>query len=591
MSPSILQGPSDQTVTVGQSATFTSTASGQAPLTYQWMRNGSPIPKATAASYTTPATALADNASQFQVAVTNSIGEATSANAVLSVHSPPDVTTFHNDNLRTGQNLSETYLTLQNVNASRFGKIGFLTVDGKVDAQPLFLGDVPIPGQGTHNVLYVATEHDGVFAFDADTQALLWQVSVLGAGEATGDDLQCDSVKPEIGITSTPVIDRTRGPNGLIYLVAATEDSAGNTLFRMHALDVTTGAEMLGGPVEIQAQYPSLGGTATFAAPQYLNRAALLLENGVVYTSWASHCDIEPYGGWVIGYDATTLKQTSALDLTANGRWGGIWMAGDGPAADDAGNIYLLDGNGTFDDTLDASGFPSQGDFGNAVVKISPSGSLKVTDYFAPHDTVAQSAGDYDLGSGGILLLPDNVDDTGKTWHLALGSGKTGSIYIVDRDDMGKYNSSSDTAREVIPLCCPPTGGLYGPIFSTPAYFNSTVYFGAITAPIQAYAVSNGKLSTSYTMISSVHFNSFPGTTPAISANGIDSAILWAVENGTTAVLHAFDANNLSAELYNSNLMSARDQFAGNKFIVPTIANGKVYVGTPTGVAVFGLLP
>ncbi len=590
--PLITRDPIAQTVTVGQSAIFTVTATGQAPLAYQWMKNGSPIPKATGVSYATPPTVLADNTSQFQVAVTNSSGDATSANAVLSVHLPPDVTTFHNDNLRTGQNLSETYLTLQNVNASKFGKIGFLTVDGKVDAQPLFLGDVPIPGQGTHNVLYVATEHDSVFAFDADTQALLWQVSMLGAGDTTSDDRQCtEAVTPEIGITATPVIDRTRGPNGLIYLVAATEDSAGAFHFWMHALDVTTGADMLGGPFEIQAQYPALGGTTIFNPPQYLGRAALLLVNGVVYTSWASHCDIEPYGGWVISYDAATLKQVSALDLTANGRWGGIWMAGDGPAADDTGNIYLLDGNGTFDGTLDASGFPSQGDFGNAIVKISPTGSLKVTDYFAPHDTIAQSAGDYDLGSGGVLLLPDNLDDAGKTWHLALGSGKTGSIYVVDRDDMGKFNPSSNNIQQQIPLCCPPYGGLYGPMFSTPAYFNSTVYFAAVTAPLQAFAVSNGQLSSSYTMISNNHFP-YPGATPSISANGSDSAILWAVENGkSTAVLHAFDANNLSSELYNSNLMPSRDQFAGNKFIVPTIANGKVYVGTPTGVAVFGLLP
>src|SRR3984957_5965928 len=590
-SPSIVQGPSDQTVTVGQTATFTVMASGVTPLAYQWTKNGSPIPKATGVSYTTPATTLGDNTAQLQVSVTNSAGEATSPAAVLSVHPPPDITTFHNDNLRTGQNLAETYLTPQNVNASSFGRIGFLAVDGKVDAQPLFLGDVAIPGQGTHNVLYVATEHDSVYAFDADTQTLLWRVSMLGAGDTTSDHRQCtEPATPEIGITATPVIDPTRGPNGLIYLVAATEDSAGAFHFWMHALDVTTGADMLGGPFEIQAQYPALGGTTTFDPEQYLGRAALLLVNGIVYTSWASHCDIEPYAGWVISYDGATLKQAGVLNLTPNGRWGGIWMAGDGPAADEAGNIYLLDGNGTFDTSLNSSGYPSQGDFGNAIVKISATGSLSVTDYFAPHDTVAQSDGDYDLGSGGVLLLPDTVDDAGKTWHLALGSGKTGSIYVVDRDDMGKFNPSSNNIRQEIPLCCPPFGGLYGPIFSTPAYFHSTVYFAAVTAPLQAFAVSNGQLSSSYTMISSNHFP-YPGATPSISANGSDSAILWAVENGTIAVLHAYDANNLSAELYNSNLMPTRDQFAGNKFIVPTVANGKVYVGTTTGVAGFGLLP
>jgi hypothetical protein len=592
---SIVGQPANQTVTVGQAATFTVMATGTAPVTYQWKRNGTAIPQATSASYTTPATTLADDTTQFQAMVSNALSSTDTDTAVLSVHSPPDITTFHNDNFRTGQNLLETYLTPQNVSSSTFGEIGFLTVDGKVDAQPLFLGDVSIPGQGTRNVLYVATEHDSVYAFDADKQTLLWQASVLGAGETTSDDRQCsEAVTPEIGITSTPVIDRSRGPDGTIYLVGATEDSSGGIHFRLHALDVATGAEMLGGPVEIQAQYSGSGtitntAAMSFVPSQYLGRAALLLANGMVYTSWASHCDIEPYSGWVISYNAATLQQAGALALTPNGGKGGIWMAGDGPAADDAGNIYLLDGNGTFDTTLDANGYPSEGDFGNAFVKLSPSANMTVTDYFAPHDTVAQSDNDYDLGSGGALLLPDILDSAGKTLHLGLGSGKTGYIYVVDRDNMGKFNPSSDNILQEIPVCCPPVGGLYGPVFSTPAYFNSTVYFAAITEPLQAFSISDGKLSSAYTMISSNAFP-YPGTTPSISANGSNSAILWAVENATTGVLHAYDPNNLATEFYNSGLTPARDQFAGNKFIVPTIANGKVFVGTPTGVAVFGLL-
>jgi len=595
-SPSIAQQPSDQTVTVGQEATFSVVAAGTGPLTYQWEKNAKPISGATGASYKTAPTTIADNSSQFQVVVSNPGGRVTSVSAVLSVYRPPDVTTFHNDNLRTGQNLSETYLTPLNVTPVTFGKIGFLSTDGKVDAQPLYLADVPIPGQGNHNVLYLATEHDSVYAFDADTQALLWQSTALGAGESSSDDRQCsEAVTPEIGISSTPVIDRNRGPNGALYVVGATEDNAGKYHHRVHAFDVANGAELFGGPKEIQAQYPGVGeGTngvnVVFDPAQYFERAALLLVNGVVYTSWASHCDYEPYTGWLIGYDQSTLQQARVLNITPNGDHGAIWMAGDGPAADDAGNIYLLGGNGLFDATLDTNGFPSSGDFGNAFVKIGPNAPARVTDFFAPHDTTVLSVADLDLGSGGILLMPDIVDNAGNTRHLALGSGKTGSVYVVDRDHMGKFDPSVNNIWQEIPRCCPPYGGLYGAIFSTPAYFNSTVYFGAVDQPLEALAVADGKISLPYTMLSSDRFP-YPGATPSISANGSADAILWAVENGTTGVLHAYDANDLSTELYNSTTNASRDQFGANKFIVPTIVNGRVYVGTPTGVAVFGALP
>jgi outer membrane protein assembly factor BamB len=596
MPPAITQQPEDQSVTVGQPAAFAVVATGTGPLTYQWQKNAQSIPGATASSYTTAPTTTTDDSSQFQVVISNSAGQLTSANAVLSVREPPDVTTFHNDNLRTGQNLRETLLTPQNVNPATFGKIGFLPTDGKVDAQPLYLANVAIPGLGNHNVVYVVTEHDSVYAFDADTEALLWQATALKAGETTSDDRQCpEALTPEIGITSTPVIDRSQGLNGAIYLIAATEDSGGGFHHRIHALDVTTGAELFGGPTEIQAQYPGTGdGTdgvnVVFDPAQLFDRAALLSANGVIYTSWASHCDVEPYTGWIIGYDSSTLQQTRLLNLTPNGDHGGIWMGGDGPASDDAGNVYLLDGNGLFDTTLDVNGFPTKSDFGNTFVKIGPTAPALVTDFFAPHDTIVQSVGDYDLGAGGILLLPDVLDNAGKTWHLALGSGKTGTVYVVDRDNMGKFDPVVNHIRQEIPLCCPPFGGLYGAIFSTPAYFNSTVYFGAEGQPIEAFSISDGKLSVPYTMLSTQAFP-IPGATPSISANGTANALLWAVENGTTGILHAYDANDLSIEVYSSNTNATRDQFGSNKFIVPTITDGKVYVGTPTGVAVFGLLP
>jgi len=292
----------------------------------------------------------------------------------------------------------------------------------------------------------------------------------------------------------------------------------------------------------------------------------------------------------VIGYSESNLQQAMVLNLTPNGGQGGIWMSGDGPAADAAGSVYLMVGNGLFDTTLNANGFPTNGDFGNAFVKIGPTVPATVTDFFAPYDTTVQSEGDYDLGSGGTLLLPDILDDAGKQWHLGLGSGKTGFIYVVDRDNMGKFDPSVDNVRQEIPACCGPFGGLYGPMFSTPAYFNSTVYFGASGQPVEAFAVANAQLSVPFTMLSSNSFP-YPGATPSISANGSANGLLWAVENGTTGVLHAYDASDLSNEVYNSNTNAARDRFAPNKFMVPTIVNGRVYVGTPTGVAVFGALP
>src|SRR5579864_100784 len=289
-----------------------------------------------------------------------------------------DVLTYHNDNARTGQDLNETTLTPKNVNSSSFGRLFTISVDGKVDAQPLYAASVAIPGQGTHNVLVVATEHDSVYAFDADTGALIWKVSMLRAGETTSDSRGCSQVEPEIGITSTPVIDRTRGPNGAIYLVAMSKDGAGNYFQRLHALDLATHAELFGGPKDIQAKYPGTGDNSDgtnviFDARQYKERPGLLLLSGVLYTAWGSHCDITPYTGWVMGYDAGTLTQTAVLNVVPNGSEGGIWMSGGGLAADGWGNIYLLDGNGDFGTTLNAGGFPTNGNYGNAFLKVSTS--------------------------------------------------------------------------------------------------------------------------------------------------------------------------------------------------------------------------
>jgi len=504
-----------------------------------------------------------------------------------------NVLTYHNDNARTGQNLRETTLKPSNVNSTSFGKLFVLSVDGKVDAQPLYLSALAIPGEGTHNVLFVATEHDSVYAFDADTGTTLWQVSMLGSGETVSDNRGCQQVIPEIGITATPVIDPTSGPHGSIYVVTMSKDGSGNYFQRLHALDVTTGQEEFGGPVNIQAKFPGTGdnsqsGMVIFDPSQYKERPGLLLLNHVVITTWSSHCDFRPYTGWIIGYHESTLAQVGVLNITPNGSQGAIWASGAGPAADTRGNIYILDANGTFDTTLDSNGFPSRGDYGNAFLKLSTSNkTLAVADYFNMFDTVNESDNDMDLGSGGALVLPDMIDAHGHTRHLAVGAGKDTNIYLVDRDNMGKFNPNNDNKiyQEL-------DGALSGEVRAMPAYFNGQIYYGSVGNPIRAFRFSNARLQPNPVSQTSTAFPS-PGATPSISAYQTRGAILWATQNTSPAVLHAYDATNLANELYNTHQApNGRDNFGdGNKFITPTIAHGKVYVGTTNGVGVFGLLP
>ncbi|MDR5837448.1 PQQ-binding-like beta-propeller repeat protein [Caballeronia sp. LZ034LL] len=500
--------------------------------------------------------------------------------------SPMDVLTWHNDIARTGQQLAETVLTPANVRSNTFGKLAIFSADGAVDAQPLFLAGVKIAG-GTHNVVYVASENASVYAFDADSGTVLWRVSTLGSGENPSDDHNCNQITPRIGVTATPVIDRTRGPNGAIYVVGMSKDGAGAYHQRIHALDLATGAELFNGPTEIRATYPgkgsgSVNGTLTFDPGQYVERASLLMLNGVIYTAWTSHCDFLPYTGWVMGYDANTLQQASVLNVTPNGQMGAIWMSGAGPASDGEA-IYLLDGNGTFDPTQNEHEMPINGNHGNGFLRLNLS-PLRVQDYFQPSNTMQLTNEDEDLGSGGAMVLPDFVDVNGNVRHLAVGAGKNSTIYVVNRFSMGKFDSNADHIYQEL------VGQITGPMFGAPAYFNNTVYFGAVGDSIKAFSVSNAALSRTPTSQTYYTFG-YPGATPAISANGTGNAILWAAENGGTGVLRAYDATNLGNALYSSNDAGSRDQFGpGNKFITPMIANGKVYVGTKSGVAVFGLL-
>jgi hypothetical protein len=591
VAPKITIQPASESVSVGQFATFSVTATGTAPLAYQWIKNGAAISGATTAAYTTAATTSADSGAKFTVTVSNSAGTATSQAAVLTVTTDgasADVITYKYDAMRSGQNPAELKLTPANVNVSTFGKLNNLLVDGKVDAQPLYLSNLAVAGSN-HDVLFVETEHDSVYAFDASAGTVLWRVSLLGAGETTSDDRGCSQVVPEIGVTATPVVDRHASTHGAIYVVAMSKDSSSNYHHRLHALDITTGAELAPGPTEIQATY----GASSFAPGQYAERAALLLSNGTIYSTYTSHCDSGAYGGWIIAFNQSTLAINGVLNVATGASGSGyasqgpsIWMSGGGPAVDSAGNVYLLTANGRFETTLNGAGFPSGGDYGNSFLKLSFSGkTISVADYFTMSGEITESTDDTDLGSGGILLLPDLTDAGGTVRHLAVGAGKDGNIYVVNRDDMGRFSSvGNDIWQEL-------DGVLNGGIWSTPAYFNSTVYYGPQNGSLKAFSITDARLSGAPTSQTATQF-AVPGTLPVVSANGTGNAIVWAYENTSPAVLHAYSAGNLATELYNSNqAANGRDQFgSGNKFIAPLVVNGKVFVASTNSVAIFGLL-
>jgi hypothetical protein len=499
-----------------------------------------------------------------------------------------DVLTYHNNITRAGLNANETILTPANVNSAMFGKLFTIPVDGLVDAQPLYLSAVSVAGT-THNLLIVATEHDSVYAFDADSGKQIWHTSTLKSGETTSDDRGCSQVSPEIGITSTPVIYRPTNSDPVIYVVAMSKAGSGVYYQRLHALDATTGAELYKGPVDIAAKYPGTGDNSTdgyviFNPAQYKERSGLLLVNNTVYLTWASHCDIRPYTGWVLGYNMTTLAQTAVLNLTPNGNEGAVWGAGAGLASDGAGNIFVLDANGEFDVTLNSANNPSNGDYGNAFLRLTYTGGLKVADYFEMDNESSENGNDVDLGSGGTLLT-NQKDGSGKEWELAVGAGKDTNLYVVNRTNLGKFHSGSNNIYQEL------AGALPGGVWSMPALFGDRLYYGPVGSPILEFEFEDAKLAAKPVTRTSNSF-AYPGATPSISANGGNDPILWATENTSPAVLHAYRALSL-VELYNTNqAANGRDHFGnGNKFVTPTIAHGKVYVGTTNGVGVFGLLP
>ena len=520
---------------------------------------------------------------------------------VMALTSSPagaaNVLTYHNDDARSGVNSAESLLTPANVNVTGFGKLFSYEVDGYLYAQPLVMSAVGVPGRGLHNVVFVATEHDSVYAFDADDNggdnaAPLWHRGFLeDAPEGVvvtpvpSDDVDSDDLSPEIGITSTPVIDPV---TGTLYVVAKTKEvSAGGTSYvqRLHALDIGSGAEKFGGPVVISASVAGAGdgndgnGHVPFIALRELNRPGLLLLNGVVYLGFGSHGDVAPTHGWLLGYDAATLQQVQLMNLSPDGSLGSIWMGGCGPSADADGNIFFSTGNGTYD--LPTGGVQA----GNSIVKVKPSGGgFTIVDYFTPYDQQLLNDLDVDLGSGGVLLLPDQPTAPA---HLAVQCGKEGRVYVMDRDDLGHYSATSDNVVQsfkVLPGC-----------FSTPVFFNDTLYYGASDydgGPLAAFGFAGGRFNTQPASQARLFFP-FPGVTPSLSANGTSNGIVWVIENNEPAVLRAFLPSDLTQELYNSSQAAGGADQPGDgvKFTVPTVCNGRVYVGTQTGLAVYGLRP
>jgi hypothetical protein len=581
--------PKRAAVTMSQTQQFTATVNND-PLNggVTWSVDGNNSGNTTTGTVTsvglfTPGT----QAGSHTVTATSNSNASVSASVTIGVTDLVGVFTYHNDVARTGQNLKEYALTTATVNSSTFGQLFSCPVDGYVYAEPLYVSNLLV-GATKRNVVYIATEHDSVFAFDADSPSCiqLWKTSFLGTGVTTmpsGDTSTTDLI-PEIGITSTPVIDPA---TNTMYVEAKTKETVGSGcssnnpcyIHRLHALDITSGSEKFGGPVVISG--------ANFNSRQHFNRPALLLNSGTIYISFGSHGDNCPWQGWMFGYDPATLAQKfmwATTDPTSTCAGGAIWGGGAGPAVDASGNVYFSTGNGTYDGTKN---------FADTTVKLSSAGAI--LDWFTPFNQSTFDANDIDLGSAGVMILPDAVGSTAHP-HLALATGKVDILYLLDQTNLGKFNSSSNQdVQEVIPVPPPNTTNLDGGNFGVTAYWNGNIYTAGVNFPLSQFHISNGAISTPQFAQSN---NLFPlrGATPVVSASGTTNGVVWILDltawqtNGP-AILDAYDATNVSNLLFSSPATGTGAAGPAVKFTVPTVANGKVYIGTETSFTVFGLLP
>jgi hypothetical protein len=510
--------------------------------------------------------------------------------SLLAASLDAQITTSQYDNARTGANTHETVLNPRNVDVNRFGRVFRLPVDGDIYAQPLYLPKLAIPGKGTHNVVFVATEHDSVYAFDAAgvPREPLWKVNFTdvakGITTVSMESVHCPFLNPEVGITSTPVID---APSGTLYVLVRTKE-AGRFWQRLHALDVRTGHEKFGGPMVIRASVESrVKSLFGFGPPQTLEflalhenpRAALLLDRGTVYLTWGSSCDVGPYYGWVIAYDAHTLRHKGVLNTAPEGALSGIWQSDTGPAADEEGNVYTITGNGAFNA---ASGGR---DFGDSVIKLGfTTAGFAVKDYFTPFDQEQRNRTDADLGSGGPLLVPPQPDSS---IRLLIAVGKGLELFVLDRRRMGKFRIGDNRhALQAVRL----DGGVFG----APAYWNRHIYVSAEDDVLKDFLIEGDRLTLSSQ--GEMRFT-HPGAIPSVSANGSKDGIVWLIEtirghtSNTPAVLHAYDAQNLSLELYSSEQNSGRDRAGPSlHFTIPVVADGRVFVPASRELDVYGLL-
>lgn len=606
--------------------------SGGNALTGTITLNGLYTPPSTAGVHTVTAASVAD--------------PSVSASATIAVTDLAGVLTYHNDPSRDGVNSQEYALSPKTVNTATFGKLFSCPVDGAVYTQPLWVPAISIAG-GVHNVIFVATQHDSLFAFDADTSPCVtyWQVNLIdqqhggSAGETSifWNDVGCQcyvgDIWPEVGVTGTPVIDLS---TNTLYLVSASQVSSSSTFYqRLHALDLATGNERSNSPVPIAASVA--GTTVDFSQQMENQRLALALNNGVVFAGWSSHEDAGPWYGWLLGYNAynpsnaSSFDQVAVFNSTPNTGEGGIWAAGGAAAIDGSGNLYIATGNGIFDEAPS----PANNDYGDSVVKLSPAAGntpngtgFDIADYFTPEDQSCLYNNDTDLSAGGPVLLPDQ-SASGLPQHLLVQIGKEGVVYLVNRDNMGHYqvppsgSPCTDTNSQIVQTFQGSPSGFYG----TPAFWQNNLYLAGSTdggsgdyLKVFSFDPSTGQFNSNWTS-ESTHYYNFPASSPSISSQGVSNGIVWEIDesaygyanqnsgagsqacfsNGQPppaacfgpAVLHAYDATNLSVELWDSSQAPENRDQAGNavKFVPPTIANGKVYVSTRTEVDVYGLLP
>jgi len=583
--------------------------------------------------YTPPSTA-----GTHTVTATSVVNAANSASATIAVTDLAGVFTHHNDLARDGTNTQEYGLTPSTINTNTFGKLFSCPVDGVTFTQPLWVPSLSING-GIHNVVFVATEHDSLFAFDADASPCVtyWQAHLLDTahGGTTGETSVVwnnvgygqGDIYPEVGVTGTPVIDAT---TNTIYVVSTSENGSQTFFQRLHALDLASGSEKFSAPVNIAASVPgngdgSSGGTVSFSTQTQNQRPSLALAGGAVYIGWSAHEDASPWHGWFIGYSAANVQQQSSFFNTSpNGGAGGVWSGGGGPAIDADGNIYISTGNGIFD--ANSTTLPDN-DYGDSVLKLAPftgitsnGENLNLVDSFTPDDQSCLANSDTDLGAGAAVLLPDQT--SGPLTHLLVQIGKEGVVYLINRDDMGRFSGQSNSCAgansQIVQSFLGSPSGFYG----TPAFWQNSLYFaGSLDSgtgdflKLFTFNPATGQFDTAPASQSS-HYYDFPGVSPSVSSQGVSNGIVWAIDAsaygyanmnaGTNcfqvpvpaacfgpAVLHAYDASNLLMEYWNSAMAPNNRDQAGLavKFISPTVANGKVYLSTRTEVDVYGLSP